>query len=79
MTAAVEHVLAQALELSEDERIDLAYRLLGVDLDEPPGWWEQLEPEIDEIDLAIRSGTMGTAPASEVQRRVRERIARHGA
>ena len=77
-TTSAQKVLQRALELSVEERVRLAYALLG-SADEPDeAWWASVEPEVDEISAAIASGAMKTVPWEVVQRQIAERLSRHG-
>ena len=71
---AVQRVLAEALELSPEERIELTELLTHL-CDEPDAeWWARIEPEIERREAAIRSGESKTIPWAEVQAHVRKKL-----
>ena len=71
---AVEQLLATALELTLDERLQLAELLLD-SADEPdPEWWASIQPEMDRRIRAVESGEAKTTPWNEVRERMFERV-----
>lgn len=77
LMTAVEQLYASALELSPEERAQLANLLLDTAEVEPgEDWWASIEPEVERVEAAIQSGEMKTIPWEEVRRRVAERLSR---
>lgn len=71
----IEHALEVARELSTEEQVALANILLEDAGNPPPeGWWESIEPEIEQISAAIEAGTKKTYSLEEVRQRMRERL-----
>ena len=71
---AVREVFDRALELSADERFELAQLLLDEEDVEAAGWWERIQPEVERRLVAIHAGEAGTVSWDEVQRRVRDKL-----
>ena len=71
MTARAKRVLEEALDLSPEERADLAATLLdslqeGEDPDAEEAWAEEIARRLDEID----TGKVRTVPWSEARRHI---------
>ena len=74
MSAHVEHLTEQALELSESERAEIAYRLLrSLDEAKEEGVEEAWEEEIARRVEEVKNGTAKGIPAEEVFREIRAR------
>jgi putative addiction module component (TIGR02574 family) len=71
---AVDALFEKAMELGEDERMELANRLLVACEDAPSGWWESVAPEVHRRLAAIDSGQSKTLTYEELQGRLRRRL-----
>lgn len=71
MSPKAESVLAEAMKLSEDERIELAGQLVSsVSPDNEKAWADEAERRLE----AYRQGRVQAAPYGEVMRSIRERL-----
>jgi putative addiction module component (TIGR02574 family) len=77
MSTDAETVYQAAMRLSEDERVELAGKLLeGTDSGFDPEWEAAWRDEILRRDAELRSGAVQTVPWSAVKKTIQE--ARHG-
>lgn len=77
MAITVETLYQQALELSEDNRVDLAERLLE-SVDPDPTVIEAQSRVAHERLAELESGKVAPIPGPEALRKARESIAKHG-
>ena len=71
---AVERIFERALELTPDERLELAELLLESSVEPFPGWWESVKPEMDRRLAAVDAGESKTLSWAEVRKRMYERL-----
>lgn len=73
----MDQLFAEALELPENDRYELATRILHSCESPDPGWWASIEPEVERRFAAVVSGEAKTTPWAEVRKMMFERANGH--